>query len=181
MSAKKILTTGKVPPRKADDRPVTGGGSVMTGRPPGLTAVQYIEKYGTVEEKNELASRISERRSNLPRFVYLVCDSCGWKMKTLFGDRDIQKSERPEYCLSCNRQGYLDGAIMRHMKPAEIRAFEKSAVEKETKAKEQMFRAAFFNENHRRAGLGLPAFTEDEFRAHQKAAWLAMAGRGGAK
>ncbi len=179
--SKKILTTRDVPRHEVDDRAGPGGGSIMTGRPPGLSKDDFIAKFGTEGEKDEVCRAIVERRSKLPRWIYQTCPECAWKSKRPFGDSDVRKSERPDYCFSCNRPGYVDGAVMRPMKAAEIVAFEKEVAEKAAKTKEREFRAAFFNENHRRAGLGLSPFTQAEFRERQKVEWLAMAGKGGKK
>jgi hypothetical protein len=180
---KKITTTGDIPRHRVDDRAAPGGGFVMTGRPPAMSKEDFIAKYATEAEKDELVRAIVERRSKLPKWIYRVCPGCGWKSKTPYGDSDIVKSERPPYCFSCNRQGYKNGAIMRLMTRGEIMAFEKEAAEKEGKARERAFRAAFFCENQHRAELGLPALTEKEFRAHQKKQWAELTGEawGGAK
>jgi hypothetical protein len=168
MSLRKIIRTDDLPKKEIDEKVRSSAGMVViTGRPPGQSAVQYIEKYGLPEEVEGLAARIAERRSKLPKFIYLICPKCGWKSKQLFGDRDLEP-EWKDYCWSCNRQRYVDGGILREMSAKELKAYEKEQAEKQRCQREKMFKASFFVRNQSRQAQGLPPLTESEFREQRR-------------
>lgn len=164
----KILTTSKLPKREVDGRVNAGGGFIQIGRPALMTKDAYIAKYGTEAEKNELVRRIEVRRAKLPKFIYKICDKCGWKSKLPFGDSDVRKKERPDYCLKCNSQGFVDGAIMREMTKKEAADFEKDIAEKEARGLERAFKAGLFTRNQSRQAEGLPPLSDDEYREEQR-------------
>ena len=168
----KILTTSKLPSRQVEDRVVPGGqGFIQTSRPAGMTPDAYICKYATEEEKHELVRAIEARRAKLPKFIYFVCPKCGWKSKQLFADRDVRKSDIPEYCLKCNYARFKDGGVMREMTKKEALNFEKEFAEKERKEEDRLFKAGLFNENQRRQAEGLASLTEEQYRKKLKDEW----------
>ena len=167
----KILTTSKLPSRQVEDRVVPSQGFIQTARPTAMTKDAYIAKYATEGEKDELVRAIEARRAKLPKFIYFVCQKCSWKSKMLFGDRDVRKSDIPEYCLKCNSARFKDGGIMREMTKKEAQNFEKELAEKEAREESRLFKAGLFNRNQERQRQGLPTLSEKEYRAEMKAEW----------
>ena len=167
----KILTTSKLPKREVEDRVVPSQGFIQTARPAAMSKEAYIAKYATEAEKDELIGVISRRRAKLPKFIYFVCQKCSWKSKMLFGDRDVRKSDIPDYCLKCNPMRFKDGGVMREMTKKEVQAYEKELAEKKAREENQLFKAGLFNRNQERQRQGLPTLSEKEYRAEMKAEW----------
>lgn len=167
----KILTTSKLPKREVEDRVVPGQGFLQTSRPAAMSKSDFIAKFASEAEKDELIGKIEARRAKLPKFIYFVCQKCGWQAKMLFGDRDIRRSDIPEYCFRCNSARFKDGGIMREMTKKEVQAYEKELAEKEAREENQLFKARLFNRNQERQRQGLPTLSEKEYRAEMKAEW----------
>jgi hypothetical protein len=165
MTEKKLFTH-KLPQPEKDDSVRPGSGRVSTDRPRGLSIDQYIAKYATAEEKGELEKRIRERRAKLPKFIYRICQKCGYREKLLFGDEDIRPHDR--YCFDCNRDRHLDGGIMREMTAKEIKKYEEDIAAHEKRESERFFKAAFFARNQGRQENGLDPLTEEEFKEEQR-------------
>ncbi|MBU1173645.1 MAG: hypothetical protein KKD44_29090 [Proteobacteria bacterium] len=170
---KRVIKTTDLRKRKKDDRLRPGGGFIATGRPRGLTGTQYIEKYGLPEEIEEFASLIAARRNKLPRFSYWLCESCGWKAKLLYDDRDFEPDLK-KYCLRCNPHLYIDGSFMRPMTKKEAAQYEKDTVEDFKKGVDRMQKAAFYTENENRQKQGFEPLTRAEWDERRRQAWQAQ-------
>ena len=184
MSEKKLKTilSHKLPKREQAEASEARGGFIKTGRPATMPIDSYLAKYATAEEKAELVKRIEERRAKLPKFVYRICDSCGYKNKTQFGDRDIYDPS-PEYCFGCNLRRYTDGAVLREMTKKEAREYEAKEDAREIAAKERTLRAGFFKRNQEREAAGLLPLTLGQFKEERKKEYrqLIRDSRGGQK
>jgi hypothetical protein len=165
-----IVRTSDLPRREEDDKLRPGGGIVMTGRPPRMSPIQYIGKYGTQEEVAEIVRKIEARRAKLPPFTYWVCQSCGWKSKGPYDDRDFEPDVK-KYCLRCNSRLYVDGGIMRQMSKKEAAQYEKDVAEDFKKGVERTKRAAFYAENENRQKQGLEPLTRQEWDENRRRGW----------
>ena len=182
MSEKKLKTilSHKLPKREQAEA-VEARGGFITGRPARMTVDSYIAKYGTEEEKAELAKRIEERRAKLPKFIYLICMNCGRKEKHPYGDRDIYDPS-PEFCFFCNPRRYVDGGKFREMKKAEATKFDADEEAKRKAANERTLRAGFFKRNQERGQAGLAPLTLEQFKEERKREYrLSIQGSRGSK
>ena len=155
---------------------------ISTGRSGKMTQDAYISKFGTQEEKAELARRIEQRRAKLPKFVYLICMNCGRKEKHPYGDRDIYDPS-PEFCFFCNPRRYVDGGKFREMKKAEATKFDADEEAKRKAANARTVQAAFFMRNQERGQAGLLPLTLEQFKEERKKEYrqLIRDSRGGQK
>lgn len=175
---KTILTTAGIPAKKAfeqvEGRP--GPQSIKTGSYDETSTERYVLKYGTRAELGELEAKIRARRAKLPKFVYEVCDGCGRKWKSLFGDRDLEPAGVKRPCIRCNIQRFEGGGFMREMDKKEAAAFDREEAEKWKKGMEKTFRASLFNRNMERQQRGLEPLSPEQFREAEKKRFLQVAG-----
>ena len=169
MSKKKLLQTrGILKERDPARRP--SGGLISTARPLNQTVETYIRKYANKEELadlNALITRIEVRRSLLPKFYYLICEKCGYKIKTPFGDRDLEP-DRVDHCPGCNSQRFIGGGKMREMSTAEAVQYDADVAARSKRFSEQATKAGLFSVNTERQKQGLEALTLEQYRANEK-------------
>ena len=178
MSLKLKQVFSKDVPRKEQDTTVKpSGGFIQIGQPKAGTTVEgYVARYANAEERQELAalvSKITARRALLPKFYYSICEKCGRRIKSPYGDRDLEP-DRIYYCLGCNFQRHIDGGKMREMSAVEAKKYDADEAARSKRFSEQAAKSNLFGINQKRQEEGLSPLTMEQYRANEKREWERM-------